>query len=476
MIFRSVGSGHRKGVKYSLRFKKRIHYIYNMRLFCSTILFPSITAIFLMSCSTGKQLNQSAHKLVLDKEGLREAHVGISIYDADQNKYVYDYQGSKYFVPASNTKLFSLYAAMKYLGDSLTGIRYYETNDSIYLQPAGDPTLLHSDFKRQPVIDWLKKSGKELVISNGNWNEKEWGFGWAWDDFNSGYMAERSSLPVYGNVIKWTQVIEKAEDPEGKMVDEAFVYSEPEVSWKLRFNPKKGNNFEVIRERNDNIFHVTEGKEILRTIEVPFVTNGVLSALDLLRDTVGRSIVFIPAEKSRRPDKFRYSQATDSMLALMMHRSDNLFAEQALLMASQEHIGTMNAEKMIDTLLAADLRDIPQQPRWVDGSGLSRYNQFTPNDFVWLLNKMEKEFSLKRMTAILPGSNDGTLAGYYKELNGSIFAKTGTLSGQVALSGYLTSRKGHHLIFSVLVNNHNTSATTVRRSVEAFIRKVYDLY
>ncbi len=49
-------------------------------------------------------------------------------FDASANKYLYNHNGQKYFVPASNTKLFSCYAALKYLGDSLPGLRYWEND------------------------------------------------------------------------------------------------------------------------------------------------------------------------------------------------------------------------------------------------------------------------------------------------------------------------------------------------------------
>jgi D-alanyl-D-alanine carboxypeptidase/D-alanyl-D-alanine-endopeptidase (penicillin-binding protein 4) len=167
------------------------------------------------------------------------------------------------------------------------------------------------------------------------------------------------------------------------------------------------------------------------------------------------------------------SQPTDSLLKPMMLRSDNLFAEQCLLMASQQLLGKMSTQAIIDTLLKSSLKDLPQSPRWVDGSGLSRYNQFTPKDFIWLLGKMEKEFDPQRVRQLLPGANQGTLTGYYKDLPGAIYAKTGTLSGHVALSGYIRTKKGRNLLFSVLVDNHNTSATLVRRSVEAFLSRIY---
>ena len=73
------------------------------------------------------------------------------------------------------------------------------------------------------------------------------------------------------------------------------------------------------------------------------------------------------------------------MLKLMMHESDNFFAEQTLLMVGNEKIGIMDDNKTIDTLLKSDFLGIPQKPKWVDGSGLSRYNLMTPQDFVWIL-------------------------------------------------------------------------------------------
>ena len=159
-----------------------------------------------------------------------------------------------------------------------------------------------------------------------------------------------------------------------------------------------------------------------------------------------------------------------------MHRSDNFFAEQTLLMVSNERLGVMNDAKIIDTLLKTDFKSLLQKPRWADGSGLSRYNLFTPQDFVAIFNKMKDEFGMERIKTIFPTGNDGTLANYYKAENGYIFAKTGTLSGVVALSGFLYTKKNKLLIFSVLVNNHNASATAVRRAVEKFIQIIRNKY
>ena len=66
------------------------------------------------------------------------------------------------------------------------------------------------------------------------------------------------------------------------------------------------------------------------------------------------------------------------------------------------------------------------------------------------------------------------LNNYYKEYSNRFFAKTGTLSGVVALSGYMYTNKNRLLIFSVLVNNHQSSVTAVRRAVEKFLTEIME--
>ena len=160
----------------------------------------------------------------------------------------------------------------------------------------------------------------------------------------------------------------------------------------------------------------------------------------------------------------------------MMHYSDNFFAEQTLLMVSNQLLHTMNDEKIIDTLLKTDLKDLPQKPNWADGSGLSRFNLFTPQDFIWILNKMKNEFSWKRLSTIFPSGNTGTLTNYYTADSSFIYAKTGSLTGVIALSGYLITKKNKTLIFSVLVNNHLTTGRAVRKAIEKYLLAVRDKY
>ena len=79
---------------------------------------------------------------------------------------------------------------------------------------------------------------------------------------------------------------------------------------------------------------------------------------------------------------------------------------------------------------------------------------------------------MERVKTIFPTGGEGTISSYYKAGSGYIYAKTGTLSGVVALSGFLYTKKGKLLIFSTLVNNHQASSTEVRRAVERFIESL----
>ena len=120
--------------------------------------------IVLASCSLSKQISKQAETILIKDTAISTGHIGISIYEPATGKYWYNYNATKYFVPASNTKLFTLYAGMKYLGDSLVGIRYQVKGDTTIIYPTGDPTFLHSDYKSNPVFDFLQNR-KKIFIS-----------------------------------------------------------------------------------------------------------------------------------------------------------------------------------------------------------------------------------------------------------------------------------------------------------------------
>jgi D-alanyl-D-alanine carboxypeptidase/D-alanyl-D-alanine-endopeptidase (penicillin-binding protein 4) len=231
--------------------------------------------------------------------------------------------------------------------------------------------------------------------------------------------------------------------------------------------------FKVERDKCENVFHVTEGPENYKEQSVPFIVNGIQSSLELLKDTIGKQVLISNNFRVPVPQPaVIWSQPADSLLRPMMYRSDNFFAEQLLLMVSAEKLGIMSDALIIDSILRSDLATLTPRPVWVDGSGLSRYNLFTPHNFIGILDRMQNEFGMDRIKAVFPTGDSGTLKGYYLKDNGNIYAKTGSMSGVLALSGYLYTKKNKLLLFSVLINNYNGVFSVARRKLEKFLQEV----
>lgn len=402
---------------------------------------------------------------------LRSAQLGVCIMDAETGEYLYNYQGDKFFVPASNTKLFSCYAAMKYLSDSLVGVRYELTRDTVFIQAAGDPTFMHGDFSRQPVMAWLKALNRPVVIDANNWEEEGWGRGWSWNDYQKDYMAERSPLPMYGNMVSFSLGVITPGSRKKRGTYRVNTY--PAYFERMFASSYHTAGMSISRPMDSNRFIAHSGRGRLGG-SLPFKTHGLEISVALLQ-----SALQVPVRTTTQPhnyDAVLYSQPTDTMLALMMHRSDNFFAEQSLLMVSNEKLGVMNDREIIDTLLSNDLRGLPQRPKWIDGSGLSHDNLITPQDFVWLLRKMHQEGRLERLKVLLPTGGTGTLRNFYHEDRGYIFAKTGTLSSCASLSGYLITQQGKLLYFSLIANNLAQGAGPARSAYQQFLHAVRQKY
>lgn len=432
----------------------------------SSVFQTALLLLLLNACSMPARLRQAAKNELLTHPALSPAHVGISVMDAGTGQYLYNFQGDKYFIPASNTKLFTCLAALQSLEDSLVAFRYVDKgNSTIELEANGDPTFLHPDFTDQPAFRFLQQQ-QRILLTSEHWKDAPLGGGWAWDDYTSDYMAERSFFPLYGNVATF-----RFNNGSLASMPQRFAASIHSSSL-----PVTGR-FSLTRSLGSDSFYVVPAARTFTTASLPFQTKGLANLSQLLNDTLHRVVEPVTVKLQRSPAVIKvHSQPTDSVLAMMMHRSDNFFAEQLLLMVSNEKLAFMNSRRIIDTLLNKDWQDIPQRPKWVDGSGLSRYNLFTPQDFVWLLQRMKTQYDWKRITAILPTGNEGTLAGLYKNYAGRIYAKTGTLSNHVALSGYLLTNRNRTIIFSVLVNAHQTTPGEIRKQIEKFLTGIIDKY
>ena len=432
-----------------------------------------IAVLQFSACTVQQKLQKAANQNILEVNNLSGAHIGIHVFDPSTNSNLFSYQSNKYFVPASNTKIVTCFAALQYLGDSVLAAQMVATDSGMHVYASGDPTFLQPEYATHPLFNVLKNTNK-IYLHTPNFTAKPFGQGWSWDDYDASYMPSRSAFPMYGNVVR------VAKNAGQLSVTPSFF--KDSVSG-LQSNVYKG--FSVSRQMASNQFEVQADTSKTKFEEIPYRTSNWTTApltleASLLSEALGgtKVIALDAGHENNAPSTAAkiYSRPLDSLLKPLMHRSDNFYAEQALLMVGKGLHQSFDDKKTIAYLLANDLADLAQKPNWVDGSGLSRYNLFTPENFTSILHKMYKAYSFERLQNIFPtgGEVGGTLSSNYKNLNGKIFAKTGTLSGQVALSGYLITKKGKTLIFSVLVNNHTTTASNVRKAVEQFIQVLYN--
>ena len=455
----NVGFGYRKEIKVNLSIALMKKSIYVSCIFLSA----AVTG-----CSQTKEIARSAQSIILSDTSIAKGHVGIKVIEPATGKTWYSYQADQYFLPASNTKLFSLYAGLKYLGDSIPTLEVTEFADNIQLRGLGDPTFLHPEYPGQPGFERLKQLSKPLFYATpDHFRTTPYGSGWGWDDYESTDMLERAALPVYGNMLAVKGKAGNAQvTPTGIMTGNLVPLG-------------NGNQFitELHRSFHENSFSGIFNSKSDKSQYIPFITSVPL-AWKLLGDTLHTVInpaTNIPASTPLRKYTI-YSRPVDSMYKYMMLVSENFFAEQTLLMASERFLGYMDDHAMIDTLLKTDLKGIPQQPRWVDGSGLSRYNLFTPSDMIFILQKLQDSFGLDRMKRILLTGGQGTLRNYYKEAAGFIYAKTGSLSNNVALSGFLYTKKNKLLLFSIMIGNYPTGGYSVRKLMEEFLLDIRNKY
>ena len=419
-----------------------------------------LSILTLSSCSVSHYVKREVKKSPV----LSGHHVGIAVYDPARQKTLASYQADKYFTPASNTKLFSLYAGLSALGDSLPGLQYIVRGDSLIFWGTGDPTLLHPDMPRSAVYSFLRSRPEQLYFSPANFQDERFGPGWAWSDYNDYYQPERSPLPVYGNFARFVS-------------DSArLLYVGPRY-WRdsLLTDPAVAG---IRRDEDRNLFrHSLYALPAGLEQDVPVKMSHQLTA-DLLAQALSRPVGVVAEPVEDQPVRTVYSMPSDSLYARMMQVSDNMLAEQLMLLYATANGLPLNTEQAIGHALEQHLADLPDRPVWRDGSGLSRYNLFTPRTLVKLLDKLYNKVPRERLFAILAqGGRTGTVRNMFKDGGEPfVFAKTGSLSNNYSLSGYLVTRRGRTLLFSFMNNNYTRPTSEIRKEVERVLTGLHRRY
>lgn len=429
------------------------------------VLLTVCAGFFLSGCSVNHRVAKGVNSLFKHSEVLKKHYVGFALYDMSTDKILFENNADKYFTPASNTKLFTFYGGLKMIPDSVPSLRYVEHGDSLIFWGTGDPSFLHAKLKGNKAFNFLKMSNKRLYFASGRYKGEFYGSGWQWDDYNDYYQAEINELPIMGNLVEVNEL-------NGKLNVSPMLFAD----CVNQDSSIRDTSFLVKRNFNENRFNYPPIKVPKGYSQaVPYKVS-LSTTLAMLSDTLGKKIELIRMNMPSDAATL-YSLKSDSVFKEMMVPSDNFIAEQLLLVYSNLLGQDLSGEGAIRYIAKNYLKELPDKPVWVDGSGLSRYNLFTPRDIIKLLELIYNQVNDKeRLFAMLPaGGKSGTLKNAYPKTNNPfVFGKTGTLSNVHCQSGYVVTKKKKIYLFSFMNNNFVSSTVGVREEMGKIISYIHE--
>ncbi|WP_299823189.1 D-alanyl-D-alanine carboxypeptidase/D-alanyl-D-alanine-endopeptidase [uncultured Pontibacter sp.] len=435
----------------------------------------AVLAFIQVSCVTQKQPAVTAEtygpatilQRVQESEKKVNRFVGFALYDPELGQMVVEHNADKYFVPASNTKLFTFYASLKMLGDTIPALKYKISGDSLLFWGTGDPTFTHMDLKNSIAFDFLKNRKEKLYYIEAPFTSTPFATNWSWDDYNYYYQPERNVFPIHGNIVKFY----RKENSPYTTSPAHFKASVKADTAKLQ---PQGDSF-VRGWRTNNITFYPKVANTSFSVEVPFITSPEMT-VQLLADTLKREVKLlkrtIPETATILP-----GLPSDSVLKRMLQVSDNLLAEQLMVLCTGTISDTLSVEKSIKYVLENYLQDLPDKPVWVDGSGLSSMNMFTPRTIIALLQKLQQERPAEKLLPMLAvGGRPGTFRNIYKADVPFVFGKSGTLAHVHNQSGYIKTKSGKLLLFSFMNNNFKESSAEIREEMVQIMTEVHEKY
>jgi serine-type D-Ala-D-Ala carboxypeptidase/endopeptidase (penicillin-binding protein 4) len=401
-------------------------------------------------------------RTIAAEEKRLQNQIGVVVYDVEKRRSIFDYRSHHYFTPASNTKVLTLYAALCILGDSIPSIKYVERSDSVVFWGMGDPSFLYDEcYNNFKLYNFLSNTKRPLAFSTTNFSTTHFGRGWAWDDYNDYYSTERSAFPIYGNIFSFYPL------PDQTVITPKYF---------TRFY-RRGESMaqpKLTRALHSNDFLFNPGSKF-KSYKTPMRISDSL-IISLLQDTLRRSVQ-ISRQRIPTNAKVLYSVPVDSVYKVMMKESDNHIAEQLLLMCAGVISDTLKPEIAIRYMQSRFFKNYPDKPIWVDGSGLSRYNLFTPRFMVQLWNDILGKMDRDRLFSLLAtGGEPGTLKNWFISEKPYVFGKTGTLSNNHSLSGYLVTKRGKLLVFSFMNANYTRPVNEVRSNMQRILNLYYENY
>ena len=422
---------------------------------------------------------------IIDDPALVRAHVGLAVQIAETGEVLFENEAEKRFVPASNTKIVTAAVALDALGPDHRWttrlvadgpVRDGVLAGDLWVVGGGDPLLSRTDLSGwiQSLRDaGIRRIDGDLVGDDRVFEEGQWGEGWMWDDLFGGWAAGVSGLQLHPNTVRAWLIpgrelgdaarIELRGASPPLPIDNRVRTGAPGSEIRLHFlPPPEGGDVRLegwVPVGPDSVpLYLATPHPTLYLLDYlsDRLTDGGIEVSGAVRRAAGLEGPSAPGWTA----EFR-SEPLSEVIADMLKPSDNQVAETVLRTLGREAGDGGSAEAGIEvveeTLAAWGIE--PGAVSLADGSGLSGYNNLTPNAMVRLLRAMWRHPDFPIFEAAMPVAGvDGTLRRRLLGTPGesNVKAKTGSLSSVRALSGYLRDGAGETLIFSLILNGYDS--------------------
>lgn len=441
----------------------------------------------------------TAIEAVIKRPQYRRARWGIlveSLSPKISDRALYHLNADRYFIPASNTKLLTTAAALLALGSDYrirTSV-YNAGEGTLQVVGRGDPSLTNAQLK--DLAQQLRRQGirniRKLILEDSYLQGDVVNPTWEWEDVQFDYGTSVNSLILNQNAVELTLSPQQSGQPlrvswsdeiasrQWKIENESMT-SEAKIPHSVSVMAVLGQPVLRIKgqlpiEANPETF----GMAILNP------ANNFLqhfrNALALEGITVQQASVASKASTNQTEELAAIESPPLALLVFETNQeSNNLYAEVLLrtLQVSAQQLPDTSPSRNSDDIglqqLKATLTALGVDPESyiiVDGSGLSRHNLVSPKAIAQTLQLMAKTPQARVYRDSLPVAGvTGTLRNRFRNTvtQGNIQAKTGSMTGVSALSGYLDVPGYQPLVFSIMVNQSEQSLTTLRQGIDEIV-------
>ncbi|MEG4149410.1 D-alanyl-D-alanine carboxypeptidase/D-alanyl-D-alanine-endopeptidase [Microcoleus sp. Pol12B5] len=418
---------------------------------------------------------------------------GILIQPLSSTTTLYSRDAQKYFIPASNAKLLTTAAALQKLGADFrikTSV-YSGENGSLYVAGRGDPSIAEAQLKS--LAQQLKQRGisqvNQLIGDDSYFQGSAVNPNWEWEDAQAGYGAPINSLIFNQNAIDLLL------SPQALGQPLKVTFAEPKLAnqWQVQNNSvtvaeNESEFIEIGREFDRPIIRVGGQLKVGGEPESAYVAvvnpaNNFLQYFQQALATEGIPVKQALVASASRNLNQELATVESPPLAQLVREtnreSNNLYAEVLLRLLGkvtgkmplpQEDTGESGLKELKAVLTQLGVN--PNSYILADGSGLSRHNLITPEGLVETLRLMANSpaASIYRQSLSIAGES-GTLKNRFNVTPNrvNLQAKTGTMSGVSALSGYIEVPNYEPLVFSIIVNQSDLSTAKMRSATDEIV-------